>query len=97
MKSVGGLMRLVRGSCPGSGVAVKVAAPALGGDGSVVACTHPYAGVTQRDRYAHTISADDRVGRVIPEPVLPVVQELAGVPRLGLAFWPVGEGKCPCT
>ena len=67
------------------------------GDGSVVACTHPYAGVTQRDRYAHTISADDRVGRVIPEPVLPVVQELAGVPRLGLAFWPVGEGKCPCT
>ncbi len=30
MKSVGWLMRLVGGSCPGSGVAVNVTAPALG-------------------------------------------------------------------
>ena len=68
-----------------------------GGDGSVVACTHPYAGVTQRDRYLDSVGVVDGVGWVITELVRPEVQELADVPGLGFAFGPIGEGKCPCT
>ena len=62
-----------------------------GGDRSVVACTHPYSGVTQHEGDSDAVGADDGVGWVTIELVRPVVQERAGVPHLGFAFGPVGE------